>query len=312
MKRREFIRATLAGAALTTAWRETSGAAPATQAGSFRFVHLTDLHVQPELGGEEGLAKAVQAVNALEPAPDFVITGGDLVMDALEQDYQRADRLFDVLTKCLDKLAVPVHHVIGNHDIFGWYPWSTVNRRHPEFGKKMFEKRLGEGRTWRSFDHKGWHFVLLDSLEWDKKRTDYVGVINQRQIDWLKDDLAALDSSTPVTVVTHIPFVSVVEQSRRGGGAAFGPGLAVVNSDQVLKMFDEHKLKLILQGHLHRDEALRLEGRQFVMSGAVCGAWWRGPNYGTQEGFSVFDIRGEEFSFFYHDYGWEAKSGGQS
>ena len=48
---------------------------------TFRFIFMTDIHVQPELSGDEGFKQAIQKVNKLKP--DFVITGGDLVFDAL-------------------------------------------------------------------------------------------------------------------------------------------------------------------------------------------------------------------------------------
>jgi len=47
---------------------------------SFRFVFMTDIHVQPELKADQGFRTAIAKVNELEP--DFVITGGDLIMDA--------------------------------------------------------------------------------------------------------------------------------------------------------------------------------------------------------------------------------------
>jgi hypothetical protein len=41
------------------------------------------------------------------------------------------------------------------------------------------------------------------------------------------------------------------------------------------------------------------------MSGAVCGAWWRGPKDNTEEGFGVIDIVDGKVRYKYFDYGWE-------
>ncbi|RMF89764.1 MAG: hypothetical protein D6741_17515, partial [Planctomycetota bacterium] len=41
----------------------TARAAATTAPAGFRFVHLTDIHVQPELRAAEGLAACLQAVN---------------------------------------------------------------------------------------------------------------------------------------------------------------------------------------------------------------------------------------------------------
>ncbi|MEA2063494.1 MAG: metallophosphoesterase, partial [Gemmatimonadota bacterium] len=127
---------------------------------------------------------------------------------------------------------------------------------------------------------------------------------------WLKNDLSALDSSTPVVVVTHIPFVSAVEQFRSGGHAGWSPGGAVGNCDDALQILSDYNLKLVLQGHIHRDEQVRIDDISFIMPGAVCGAWWKGPRGGTQEGFGVIDVDcgTNEFSYHYLDYGWEPES----
>src|SRR5262245_23463423 len=53
--------------------------------GGFRFVHLTDIHVQPERRADEGFAKCIDAVESLNPKPDFILAGGDLVYDAAGQ-----------------------------------------------------------------------------------------------------------------------------------------------------------------------------------------------------------------------------------
>jgi 3',5'-cyclic-AMP phosphodiesterase len=305
MQRRDFVRSA-AGAALSVAGLNFK-LAHGESGKKFRFVHFTDLHLKPEDGAEQGVLKAVAAVNALSPSPDFVITGGDLVADALAVDFERADMLFKLYQKCMDQLDCPVYHAIGNHDILGWYPKSNVAESHPEYGKKMFAGRLGGGRTWNSFDHKGWHFVILDSLEWDQEEENYMGLICDEQLAWLRSDLAGVDRHTPIAVVTHIPFVSIVEQVRLGANAALNRQIGITNSLEVLELFKDRNLQLVMQGHLHRDEQLRLEGCKFVMSGAICGRWWAGANLATEEGFGVLDVDGADVQYSYHDYGWEVR-----
>jgi 3',5'-cyclic AMP phosphodiesterase CpdA len=294
----------MAGAGLLAAGM---GAGKLSAAGdkSFRFVHFTDLHIKPEDGAEQGVRQAVRAVNNLDPEPDFVITGGDLVFDALDVSYERADTLFKLYQECISGLNCPVHNVIGNHDVLGWYKNSDVAKDHPEYGKKMFAKRVGGGSTWKSFDHKGWHFVLLDSIEYDEASSDYIGLVNDEQLAWLERDLAAVSADTPIVVVTHIPLASILEQVRSGANAPLNNHIGITNSMAVFGKFEGKNLQLILQGHLHRDEQIRVDGRRFYMSGAVCGAWWRGPNETTQEGFGVVDISGANVNCSYFDYGWE-------
>jgi len=53
----------------------------ATTSNTFTFAFLTDIHVQPEKSAMTGFQQAIDSVNKLNP--DFVITGGDLIMYAL-------------------------------------------------------------------------------------------------------------------------------------------------------------------------------------------------------------------------------------
>lgn len=109
---------------------------------SFRFVFMTDIHVQPELRGAEGFESAIDYVNRLNPKPAFILTGGDLIMDALGQTYGRADSLYILFQQNIKKFQLPIYHCIGNHEVFGLYARSGVNPDHPEYGKKMFMNRL--------------------------------------------------------------------------------------------------------------------------------------------------------------------------
>ena len=54
-----------------------------TRPKSFRIVHITDIHIQPELHAGDGFALCVKKIQSLNPKPDLIITGGDHVMDVL-------------------------------------------------------------------------------------------------------------------------------------------------------------------------------------------------------------------------------------
>jgi len=275
---------------------------------TFRFVFMTDIHVQPEQRGAEGFRAAIQAVNALRPRPAFVITGGDLVMDALEQRYPRADSLYKLYLALVQEFQMPVYHCMGNHEVFGLYKSSGVDPSHPEYGKEMFKNRIGQGRTYRSFDHAGWHFVLLDGVGFTPERT-YYGHVDSVQLAWLANDLAQVEKSTPVVLVTHIPLFTVAEQIAHGPMAALDPAAAVTNALEVLRVCAGHNVPLVLQGHMHDVEEIVVRGTHFVTGGAVSGAWWGGPYRGFPEGFVVVDVKGNAFSWQYQTFGWQA--GGQ-
>ena len=171
---------------------------------SFTFTFLTDIHLQPELRATEGFQMAINKVNALDP--DFVITGGDLVMDVLGSSYGRADTLYNLYTDMIKGFNMPVYNTIGNHENYGYSSIPKVDPDHPEYGQKIFENRIG--KRFYSFDHKGWHFMILDGIEkGDDNRGSYIGKVDDTQLTWIKEDLEKLDPETPIVVVTHIPLV---------------------------------------------------------------------------------------------------------
>ena len=266
---------------------------------AFSFVFLTDIHIQPEKNAVEGFKTAISMVNELHP--DFVITGGDLIMDALEQPYGRVDTLYNLYNEVVKDIQVPVYNTIGNHEIFGWFEKSGVDRSHPEFGKKIFENRIG--RRYYSFDHKGWHFLILDSVEEDEK--GYRGGVDSVQMEWIRQDLAGIDAEVPIIVSVHIPFFSMETQIFRGVMEPNSVWSVINNANEVLELFKDHNLKLVLQGHQHFLELIYVRGIYFITGGAVSGAWWGGSFDGTEEGFLLITLKGSEFEWEYLDYGWE-------
>jgi 3',5'-cyclic-AMP phosphodiesterase len=268
----------------------------------FRFVFMTDIHVQPELNGDEGFKQAIKKVNQLNP--DFVITGGDLVFDALGQSHERATQLYDMYIDVCKNFNMPVYNTMGNHEVFGLYKKSGISPTDPQFGKKMYKEKIGYENTYYSFDHKGWHFMVLDDIGFAEKR-QYVAEIDSAQIEWIKNDLKQTQKQTPIVIALHIPFISVGEQIRSGGTAALSPRLALSNSNEVLKLFDGYNLRIVLQGHLHIVEEIIYNTIHFITGGAVSAAWWKGPNAGFPEGFAVIDVKENNFSWKYETYSWK-------
>jgi Icc protein len=272
-----------------------------TEEDGFSFAFLTDIHLQPEKAAVAGFRQAIDSVNKLNP--DFVITGGDLVMDALDQTYGRVDSLYDLYIEVSGELNMPVYNTVGNHEVYGWHRTEEGIESNPEFGKKMFESKMGE--RFYSFDHKGWHFIILDAI-YRSEEGHYIGKIDQEQQEWLKGDLGKTDKKTPVVVSVHIPFITSATQLREGALEANSPGIVITNSLEILELFWEHNLKLVLQGHLHFNEDLFVGNKvHFITGGAVCGLWWSNePGALSEEGFMMIHVKGDELSSEYIDYGW--------
>ncbi len=265
------------------------------------FAFITDIHIQTERNAIQGFSKAIEQLNDIKP--EFVLTGGDLLFDVLAVNYERADSLFNIYNEMLKLIKSPVYNTIGNHDVFGWYDKSNSLRDHPEFGKKMYLNRIG--KTYYSFNHKNIKVFVLDSIEEIPEKGKYYGFISNEQIEWLKDELSRTDKSTFLIISTHIPFVTTLSQIRGGSMAANERGLVVENAKEVLDLFKEHNLRLVLQGHLHFYEELNIQNKiKFITGGAVSGKWWQGNNQGLEEGFVILRIKGNEIKSEYFDYNW--------
>ena len=81
---------------------------------------------------------------------------------------------------------MPVYNTIGNHEIFGWNRNDEEILNHQEYGKKMYENRIGD--RYYSFDHKDWHFIVLDAMS-RSCNDEYMGKVEDDQVEWLKKDL---------------------------------------------------------------------------------------------------------------------------
>lgn len=267
----------------------------------FSFAFLTDIHLQPEKHAVEGFRMAIDTINKLNP--DFVITGGDLVMDVLDQTYGRADSLYALYKEISGELNMPVYNAVGNHEVYGWHRDEEGIESNPEFGKKMYENKLGE--RYYSFDHKNWHFIILDAI-FRGEDGQYMGKIDQEQLDWLKGDLEKTDKLTPIVITVHIPFITSRTQLSQGALAKNSEGSVITNSLEVLRLFWEYNLKLVLQGHLHFNEDLFVGNKvHFITAGAVSGRWWSNqPGDLPEEGFQMIHVKGDELSSEYIDFGW--------
>jgi 3',5'-cyclic AMP phosphodiesterase CpdA len=269
---------------------------------TFSFIFMTDIHLTTERNAVEGFMQAIKTVNDLNP--DFVITGGDLIMDAMGQRFTKADSLYNLYLNTVKEFKMVVHNTMGNHEIYGIYSESGADNTNPEFGEKMFEKRIGD--SYYSFEHKGWKFMILNSIE-DNGNDSYVGKIDDEQVAWIKDELSKTDKLTPIVISTHIPFITANTQKYEGTTIANDSSTVIYNGKEVLDLFSNHNLKLVLQGHLHTVEDINIDGIHFITGGAVSAGWWKGPNREFQEGYVLVTAAKNDFTWKYVDYGWEVK-----
>jgi predicted phosphodiesterase len=100
----------------------------------------------------------------------------------------------------------------------------------------------------------------------------------------------------PLVIVSHVPFLSVYYPVLEGRYTAAD---TFKNQKQVFDLFKAHNLKLVLQGHMHLYEEIKVKGVQFITAGAVSGNWWHGNFEGTVPGHLEVDVKGQNFTWKY-------------
>ena len=302
LNRRDFLKAVTATSAAIALSHPSLPQVATAGPGSFDFAFFTDTHIQPELDAAHGCEMCFRKIAASNP--DFAIMGGDHVYDALGVDGTRANLVFDLYKRTEQTLAMPLYDTIGNHDVFGLLTKSGVTPADPAYAKKMYQDRLGH--TFYSFDHKGYHFVVLDSIQPTPDRL-WEARVDDAQLQWLRDDLGKLPALTPVIVVTHCPLVTAFLNYTTIDTAEHKYNtLSVANAPAVLEIFAGANVLAVLQGHTHINEVVNYKNTQYITSGAVCGNWWHGTRMGTPEGFTVVSLRQGKISTRYETYGFHS------
>ncbi len=307
MNRRHFIQSAVLGAAgwsLGLPKRATWAAAPDAPRESVRFVFFTDIHTRVEWETPEALRLAASKIN--EQRADLVLCGGDCITDGFQSGRAAVDHRWKAYRENLHDLLDPAAvTAMGNHDLVGAMP-EDGSEPEPD-PRAIFRAELGVENIYRSLDVGGYHVILLDSVQITRDELKYRGFIDDEQMAWIRDDLARVNTDTPIVLVTHMPLLTGFYMATQGAEAPAPRNRAIVNNREVLDVFSKHRLQLVLQGHLHVSEMLRWRDTTFVTGGAVCAKWWRGPWYGTEEGFAVVTLRRDRVDWEYVDMGWTAR-----
>lgn len=263
VSRRDFLIG--AGAAATLQVSLVEMALGSTQA--FTFACISDAHLQHLRGGQfvpqwdRSLARAVSETNLLSPKPDFVVFGGDLAQLGTRAELDHGAEL-------LAKLGCKVRMVIGEHDYY---------RDLGEHWSRLF------GPQWYSFDHKGVHFVVLNSIlaedawlerwpEGAQRMAHMAGLENPdgspfrvgaRQRGWLARDLANLRPSTPLVVLSHSPLQKIHRDWN----------FWTEDAAQVQALLAPFDTTTVLHGHVHQVQHSRAGNIAFHSVKATAWAW---------------------------------------
>lgn len=277
---------------------------------SLRIAHLTDIHVQPEKGAPKGMEAAINHAQGQKDKPNLILTGGDLIMDAMGVDAARTKVQWDIFTSIFRANAeLPIEHTIGNHDVWGWGARDTY-ASESKFGKVWACDVLGLEKPYRSFDRAGWHFVILDSTH-AKEGNGYTARLDDDQFEWLKDDLAKVPAKRPVLVVSHIPIIAVCSmfdgENEKTGNWVIPGSWVHIDARRIKDLFRKHpNVKMCISGHEHLLDQVVYNGVNYFCNGAVSGGWWAGDYYECTYGYALVDLFDDgSFENRYVPYGWK-------
>lgn len=263
-----------------------------------RFAFLTDIHLNTTNDGQriKGFKQALDKTKELNV--DFIITGGDQLdisgMSSNGISKEKADSLYTVLKETLDSSGLAYYPTIGNHDRYWDADKGFVD------GDELFKEYFKE--SYYTFETDGIRFFILNSVQ-PGGETGYV--VGKEQMKWIETELKNISTETPIIVSTHVPFYSLYYPLVEDKYVFVD---VISNYKELLKTFENHNLEIVLQGHQHIHEEIKLQDVQFLTGGAVCAGWWSGAFHGTEEGFLIVDVdKNNNFSWEYIDYGWDAK-----
>lgn len=177
------------------------------------------------------LARAVAALNTLEPLPDITVVTGDLVDHGEAAEY-------DHLRHLLAPLRMPVFVIAGNHDaraplrrafaVDGYFP--------------------ADGFLHYTIEDYPLRLVALDT----SIPGENGGILCEERLGWLDAALAAGPDRPTLVLMHHPPFPT---------GITFMDGYGLENSAALAEIVARHRqIERIACGHLHRAIDRRFAG----------------------------------------------------
>ncbi|MGQ7787109.1 calcineurin-like phosphoesterase C-terminal domain-containing protein [Nesterenkonia sp. K-15-9-6] len=273
----------------------------------FAYTHMPQGSPELEYGGLEPTGPAPEALNfplekdkdAKHPHQSCVIGGDVQTYDEDEVEYARAGAfsdlaaredysscgalfigdvvgddlaLYDSIRELSGMLNGPARFLPGNHDL----DFDAESREH---SVDTFRAQLGP--QYYSYDVGKLHVVALNSIEYPVG-DGYNGALGERQLEWLRRDIAEVPEDRAIVLATHIPLLNFADQ-----------GSDVHQVDEVAEIYEilEGREVITVGGHTHSIENLRagdsltgweetfgVEELPFthLTAGAISGDWFSG------------------------------------
>lgn len=220
---------------------------------------IADPHISPIAEGtwklyhrtEARLQTAIADINRL--AVDAAVIVGDLTCDGRSCEFDRLDEL-------LDRCAVPVLAVPGNHDVLKEYDdhrtpslLEFVSQYTP--GSLPFATRVG------GVDVVGLNTASMPDGSLDET---HCGAISPSQLDWLERTLPGMES--PIVAMHHTAAAGS-DHAHRGMKS---DEYRMANADQLATVLGKHDVPLCFTGHIHWPSVAPFAGGYEVIAPATC------------------------------------------
>lgn len=295
MKRKDFLRTGLAAAGLSALPAPLTATSTQPAKRSFRFAFMSDIHIKPGANPETGMTKAVRHIQALRPKIDFIINGGDSIMDALAASKESTQTQWDLFQKIMSQEnRLPVYSCIGNHDIYGWFQKKPDNT-DPLYGKEWAVQALKMSKRYYQFEKGKWTFIVLDSTQLNPAG-GYIAKLDEEQMDWLKSTLSQVPKDRFICIISHIPILSICSglffnKTETNGDLLIKRNLMHTDFLTLKPIFNQYpNLKACLSGHIHLQDHVQYQHISYYCNGAVSGNWWGGAFQEFNPAYAVFEF----------------------
>jgi 3',5'-cyclic-AMP phosphodiesterase len=200
---------------------------------------LSDLHIKApgslaygRVDTSKALERCVATLNALDPAPDFVVISGDLADTPAVEEY-------DYLVRMLQPLKLPYAAVPGNHDSRKLMRAAVPNAPYA-FSTGPLDQKIEVG---------GLDLLLLDSSVHGKPH----GELGQPTLQWLEVTLASSTDRPALVFLHHPPFIAGIWHMDRQN---------LRNADELAAIVRRYpRIRLVACGHVHRATLTMFAGR---------------------------------------------------